>query len=781
MFMKRPQTLLAKSPDNPHAACRPWESLSGHTRQVLDVTRQAIVTVEKSKVLNGYLEQVELFRKTALLGAVFHDLGKANNVFQGMLLRDRELRRRTHPIRHEILSALLLTQIDSPIRDWSQEIFGGKESHFPWMLSWVAGGHHLKLHQDQPHLRQETARLVRVQGTPGEFVFWGSHPDVKEIFEMAAPFAFPTKAVPDSLVDVIIPLDEDDDPDAQSLQLMVDEYIRESSQRADQLSVGEKVSLALAKAVVIAADVGGSALAGEATNPSSWSEAALQQVLSPEKLSQVVQSKLGDNPLRDFQRQIAESVAPVTLTIAGCGSGKTVAAYSWAKNRVVGKKLFFCYPTTGTASAGFEDYLLAQSSLERTLLHGRAQVDLERILGTTEEDLWEENQRLESLKAWPQQVIACTVDTVLGLVQNQRRSLFSFPAVASGAFVFDEIHNYDPKLFGALLRFLKTFPRLPVLLMTASLPENRLKLLQEALGEQLGAPITGDPELETLERYRLQWRQELEECWHQVKQLLDDQRKVLWVSNTVPDAVAAYSQALTMNLPVEPVLYHSRFRYQDRVELQDRVIKQFKREGPALVISTQVCEMSLDISADFIVTGLAPFPALIQRLGRLNRYPQKDSPPGHCMIYDFSCSENRPYRKQDLALAKQALTALVDKPLSQHQLSKALEEIQVSEETKTYSAWLDGVWQSDQRPLREGDASITVILKQDLPEIRQHLRSRGVKPNCHNVAGWTIPMYFIPQFQVSERFGGYPVAGEDIIEYDPLRGAKWRKLSWQII
>jgi hypothetical protein len=29
--------------------------------------------------------------------------------------------------------------------------------------------------------------------------------------------------------------------------------------------------------------------------------------------------------------------------------------------------------------------------------------------------------------------------------------------------------------------------------------------------------------------------------------------------------------------------------------------------------------------------------------------------------------------------------------------------------------------------------------------------------------------------------GGYPVAGEEIIEYDPVRGAKWRKQAWEII
>src|SRR5208337_661518 len=112
------------------------------------------------------------------------------------------------------------------------------------------------------------------------------------------------------------------------------------------------------------------------------------------------------------------------------GNKKTTAAYMWAKTWAKGKKLFFCYPTTGTASAGFEDYLLAQDQLTRELIHGRAWVDLRAMRGSPDDELSETANRIESLSAWGCQVLACTVDTVLGLIQNQSRPLFSFPAVA---------------------------------------------------------------------------------------------------------------------------------------------------------------------------------------------------------------------------------------------------------------------------------------------------------------------------------------------------------------
>src|SRR5439155_5560638 len=137
----------------------------------------------------------------------------------------------------------------------------------------------------------------------------------------------------------------------------------------------------------------------------------------------------------------------------------------------------------------------------RTLIHGRAWVDLRAMQDSPGDDPAEGPQRLESLAAWGQQVIACTVDTVLGLIQNQRRPLFSFPAIACGAFVFDEIHSYDRRLFGELLTFLGTFPGAPVLLMSASIPPDRLAALRQVLGCRLGEAIGGEPELEMIKRY----------------------------------------------------------------------------------------------------------------------------------------------------------------------------------------------------------------------------------------------------------------------------------------
>jgi CRISPR-associated endonuclease/helicase Cas3 len=45
------------------------------------------------------------------------------------------------------------------------------------------------------------------------------------------------------------------------------------------------------------------------------------------------------------------------------------------------------------------------------------------------------------------------------------------------------------------------------------------------------------------------------------------------------------------------------------------------RAVPTILVTTQVCEMSLDLDADLLISEIAPVPSLIQRMGRCCREP----------------------------------------------------------------------------------------------------------------------------------------------------------------
>lgn len=113
--MKAPETLLAKTPEDQQNPERE-ETLVGHTEVVVDAAEAIMNVLEHSGGVGAISCNTQSFRRLVLLGAVFHDLGKATNVFQAMLQSndaDRSLRRKVHPVRHEILSALLLTQLST--------------------------------------------------------------------------------------------------------------------------------------------------------------------------------------------------------------------------------------------------------------------------------------------------------------------------------------------------------------------------------------------------------------------------------------------------------------------------------------------------------------------------------------------------------------------------------------------------------------------------------------------------------------------------------------------
>jgi CRISPR-associated endonuclease/helicase Cas3 len=724
-------------------------------------------------------------RPLLLAAALLHDVGKANSAFQKMLASKGPDKER-QPLRHEILSAVLLVR---------RLLVAGLEPMSLWLLVWAVAGHHLKMHvtSDQG---------LYVSGNTPKFVtLYMSHPEVAQLATAAAAVL----QAHDPAVQAMSPPGdrrfETLDDHADSLQGWVETFERDSEKvwRPFAKNTSIQRQLGLLKALLMAADAAGSALPGDGQPINSWISDALKTRVDQATLEPVVQHGHQGKP-HDFQNAVAASDRPVTVVIAGCGNGKTTAAYMWAQRWAVGRKLWFTYPTTGTASAGFADYLLKQDAVTSALVHGRALVDLQAMLGTQEDDKLDDWLRLESLQAWNRQVIACTVDTVLGLIQNQRRPLYSFPAIAAGAFVFDEIHSYDKRLFGELLTFLETFPGVPVLLMSASIPPHRLEALQRVLGDRMGKPIEGDHDLEGYKRYSLEKCQNEEACWGKVQEELARDKKVLWVSNTVNAAIAL---ARTNISSLEPIVYHARFRYRDKVERQQELIDAFayrtepgkrhlrKQPGATLAITTQICEMSLNVSADLMVTAECPLPSLVQRLGRLNRFAERDD-PWPCLVYPF---RGLPYNEDEklipthgdyrasMAATRKTLDDLDGIPCSQADLALRLKKMTEREEPDRSSAWLQGGWQTESMPARQGDASITVIRAEDLEDIKKELGTQNWRTWTNKrLVPWTIPMQlgdwvlpalFRKGFSFTDRRGGYPVAPAGTVSYSLKEGATW--------
>ncbi|RME47698.1 MAG: CRISPR-associated helicase/endonuclease Cas3, partial [Deltaproteobacteria bacterium] len=324
----------------------------------------------------------------------------------------------------------------------------------------------------------------------------------------------------------------------------------------------------------------------------------------------------------------------------------------------------------------------------------------------------------------------------------------------------------------ALLRFIEAFSGAPILLMTASLPRHRLERLQALLGGAFEI-VAGPREHEAVQRYILSDPVE-EAPWDAVGEVLERGGKVLWVSNRVDRCVAVgrTGEARFPSVPIFP--YHSRYRYRDRVTRHEALISAFREAGAAFAVTTQVCEVSLDISADLLVSDLAPVPSLIQRLGRLNRRASPEAPGRPCRAFFLHPSSPAPYEEADLAVAEAWLGALSGRSVSQRDLAEAFERtVPEGEEGGVLpSEWLDGGKVSRRAPLREAGVTITVLRAEDAeaieagPGMRKAILANGIPmllpPVQEGIAPWPL-------------LGHASVAPKGAIAYDVRWGATWRK------
>ena len=427
--------------------------------------------------------------------------------------------------------------------------------------------------------------------------------------------------------------------------------------------------------------------------------------------------------LQDFQQQ-ASALENRALLLAPCGSGKTLAAWHWIASRLKKKpatRVLFLYPTRGTATEGFRDYVSWAPAEEAALAHGTAAYDLEEMFenpadSRAEKDFTSED-RLYALGLWPKRIFSATVDQFLAFMQNHYGSLCLLPLLADSVVVVDEVHSFDKSMFSALTKFLKHFD-VPVLCMTASLAADRRRTLIEDCGLQI-FPDTFEG-LDDLRaraehvRYRL-LRTSQEKAGDIAQRALGAGKKILWVTNQVRRCQDIAIAMTKLSSAVTVLCYHSRFKLVDRRSRHKAVVDAFQTQpGPLLAVTTQVCEMSLDLDADVLITEDAPIAPLIQRMGRCNRKGELgDGKMGE--IYVYSVQDTKPYPPEDLAAGQSFLTFLAGKEFSQADLEAAMVQYEPPQhEPERYSSFLESGCYAMSYPYREAeDFTVPAVLDVD--------------------------------------------------------------------
>jgi CRISPR-associated endonuclease/helicase Cas3 len=126
------------------------------------------------------------------------------------------------------------------------------------------------------------------------------------------------------------------------------------------------------------------------------------------------------------------------------------------------------------------------------------------------------------------------------------------------------------------------------------------------------------------------------------------------VLNTVERARSVFKALEAKELDAQLVLLHSRFRPGDRKTQADLALADVTTVTGRIVVSTQVIEAGVDVSASLLVTEAAPWPSIVQRAGRCNRDGQQ---PDAQLVW-FAPASHEPYEKDDVLASTEALRQL---------------------------------------------------------------------------------------------------------------------------
>ncbi|CCQ92532.1 putative CRISPR-associated nuclease/helicase Cas3 [[Clostridium] ultunense Esp] len=731
--------------------------LPGHLTQVRDVAKIFVNTPDLLNHTGLGADELSYFRKSIQLVSILHDLGKANPYFQGML--SQEGRRITQPIRHEVVS------------DW---ILRKHEGIYRAVLKWIDLPNHENSIHDWKFVSLRVAILGHHLKFPGsdhgqgeEITIQTDHNDFKNslrLLEELTGEEIKNFSVPPLIADY------------RWLDKNVKKDFRHSlvqSGLGEELSNEKGKYASLLRTFLLSMDSLGS-VASETEEDWQHYRSVIQESIQGSDLTKTLKKMIDlrlegrtpDPEINDFQIRVGKSEASVTIVEAGCGSGKTISSYLWAEKRNA-KNFFLAYPTTATATQGYLDYGLLAPEASK-LLHSRSTVDMELLANGEEENDEDTAAAMNAMDRIQKPFVLCTVDTILGVVQNYRSSAILFPKLLNGVAVFDEVHSYDDSLFQHLLEFLGTVS-IPTLLMSASLQAHRKKEILNLL-EKRGRSvqwIKGPEAYERRIRYRIRMREQLDE--EVIWSALREGRKVLVIANQVKAARGYYEtlkeKAEKMGIEAKWFLYHARFEYQDRVERQQEIVSHFREGGAVCAVTTQIAEMSFDISADLLISEISDFPSIIQRLGRLNRYAKEGDPVKEA--YFFKPKEVYPYTSEEITQAEEVLLELKDQDISQMDLAVQLNHLEGRKlQSSIVFAWQSLLSAKADQSLREPGYSIDCLRelhyeprqRQPWSTLQKYLipmPGNGISPGLRKVRS----AYLIP---------------EEKIDYTKEKGGRWK-------
>ncbi len=423
------------------------------------------------------------------------------------------------------------------------------------------------------------------------------------------------------------------------------------------------------------------------------------------------QKATNDRDPYPYQERFATADGWPHLLRAPTGAGKTATAvlgwlYRWMHREKfpdTPRRLVYCLPMRVLVEQSFREATTWIGNLTRAgVLH--EPISVHRLMGGVEAEEWYLHPERPA-------VLIGTQDMLLSRALNRgyAASRFHWP-IDFGLLNNDCLWVYDePQLMGSgvstsaqlagLRQMLGTFGPCPSVWMSATLEPGwldtvdfRRKFTRPAVelgndgygddyapGGELFKKMTAAKTLAPL-GVRLTKDADEKESAAVARKVLEKHQagtQTLVVLNTVKRAKLVYQAIRKLGHPEDKLLLvHSRFRPYEREERNEQL-----RDTAAdrIIVATQVVEAGVDISARTLVTELAPWASVVQRIGRCNRTGNDGSRDDPARVFwidteatDAEKKEHRqaalPYLVTDLNPARGRLEALAGKDVSPRSL-----------------------------------------------------------------------------------------------------------------
>lgn len=576
--------------------------------------------------------------KIAFIGGLMHDIGKANTIFQNKLTN--KITRYDNPFRHEIVSIFFLSLIDSKFHNEIIEMI-------------IA--HHKSIKND--------VRELGILDLENRF---------EDVFTLhLGNWEDWSKAAIDILVSLGIkrrPISIDD--------------AHNSYNYAVNYCKRRRLGWSRWKGLMVAADHFASALADK-------TEENLNNIFLTPNLIFYEQRK---NKLYPLSLIKTNSEKKHTIVTASTGAGKTDFLLRRCKGRV-----FYVLPFQASINAMYNriknDLDKSNPNLDIRLLHGSSSITIEN--GKIEERMLQ-NKVGASIKVLTPHQLASVVFGIKGF-----ESILL--DIKDSDVILDEIHVYTEITRAIVLKLIDVlkYMNCNIHIGTATMPSVLYKEIISKLGKENVYEVKlSNANLLSFNRHIIYKINSFESSFDEIEKAINENKKVLLVCNRVATSQGWYEVVSNQFPKTKIMLIHSRFKRNDRSELEKKLIKEFsKTEKSCIVISTQVVEVSLDISFDVMITQTAPLDSLIQRFGRINRIRNENTIGKYKPIFVIKPPEKEketlPY---NLEILQRSFEILPDKELLneidiQRKIDLVFPELTDKMELDKDAIFKDGKWE----------------------------------------------------------------------------------------